>query len=479
MRAPALLLLAVLLPGTALAQDPAPAGGAEDAAREAQVITFYGHVFGNGYDSPMPANTIPPTGDALQSTWQDHQCFDDPTGQVASPCDQDPINKLILFATAGPVQVHRARDFNYSALHNERGHAKDVYLDKAKDVTAVFYAAADYFSWPLVCQNGGGLPSDVGCPWPQWGWDPGIIPGFTVEATLYQATLGEYGQGASEPPPIAEAIPTAEVIAHGVVGPQDLKTGLPGSPNVQEFSINLGPPLVDIIPKENDFFLVFNWYELVNGQKVGVEYMKPWSGELFPTRFTLPVRNPFDVELVIPQFLHDKLVVHGVLSTPWGSYDMDLASVGLDIRDSAGQPVRADHLTRFGDYSVAHGAHFTPVNITWVWDYKADGVRPGAFSATVRGCNFQHTACSETPAVFELRADGSPGRVSIGRSGQQTATAGLLARLEEGAAGLGGEPVGQTQAPPAQGPAPAKTPGPELGLVLLGLAGLALARRRA
>lgn len=479
MRAAPALAAALLLSQAALAQEAPPAGGApDDALRQAVAVTFYGHVFGNTLAFPMPANTVPPIGDQPTTFWQDHQCFDDPTGAVARSCDEDPINKLILFATAGPVQVHSADEFTYEALHNERGHAKDVHLDQGQDITATFYAAADYFSWPLLCRGGAGLPPDAGCPWPQWGWDPGVVPNFVVEATLYMAELGEYGNGASEPPPIAESIGAATVIAHGATEPTNLQTGLPGSPNVMEFQVNLGKPQVASIPKEQDFFVVFSWYELVNGQKVGVEYMKPWAGEHFPVRFTLPVRNAFDVELVIPQFLHDKVVVHGVLSTPWGSYDVAQDSIALDVLDGAGQPVAAAHLERFGDYQVAHGAHFKPVNFTWVWDHKADGARAGAYKAVVRGCNFQQNACSATEGAFSIGPGGAPGEVRIGQSGQRTASDALLRDLTTALAGQAPPPedLEPTSSAP---PAPNATPGPEAALLAAAVLGLAaLARRR-
>jgi hypothetical protein len=482
----ALLALALLAPlPLAAAQDPQvpDAGPTDEATRPAIPITFYGHVFGNTARFPMPANTVPPIGDDPTTFWQDHQCFDDPTGALANSCDEDLINKLILFATAGPVQVHSADRFNYSQLHNERGRAKDVFLDPTQDVEAWFYAAADYFSWPLICRGGAGLPPNVPCPWPQWGWDPGIVPNFVVEATLYHALLGEYGQGASEPPPILEAWQSgeAEVVAHGATEPADLQTGLPGSPNVQEFRVNLGKPQVTMIPKEHDFFIVYSWYELVNGQKVGVEYMKPWAGEQFPVRFTIPVRNPFDVELVVPQFLHDKVVIHGVLSTPWGSYDVDQDTAVLEITDAAGQPVQAPTMVRFGDYQVAHGAHFKPVNFTWVWDHKADGASAGAYKAVVRACNYMNNACAATEAAFALGPGGSPGSVQVGRSGQVTATDALLRDLTSGAA-LGGAapPLREGVQPASSDPAeaPKQAPGAGAALAALAALGAALARKR-
>jgi hypothetical protein len=377
--------------------------------------------------------------------------------------------------------VHSADDFNYSLLHNEHGRAKDVYLDTGKDIHAWFYAAADYHSWALFC--GGGIivaipepGPDAPCPLPFWQWDPGIMPGFVVEATLYMASLGDYGQGASDPPPIHDALLAgkAKAIAHGATQPMNLQTGLPGSPNSVEFDVNLGKPTVDVIPKDQDVFLVFSWYENVNGQKMSLagEFapsVKAWAGESFPQRWTLPVKNPFDVELVIPQFVHDKVLVHGVMSSPWGSYDVDVKGVTLTLLDPNGAPIVPEHMTRTGDYSVAHGAHFKPVNLTWVWDYKADKARPGTYKAIVSGCDLE-SLCGTTTATFTIDADGSGGDYTIGRSGQQTASQGQLAALTGG--GSGGNLSIASQ------PGARATPGsePVLGAALLLL--VAVARRK-
>jgi hypothetical protein len=119
MRWPSALVVALLLAlPAAHAQDGA--SDAADASRAAQTVTMYGHVFGIGLDAPMPANTYPPIGDSLfASGFSPDNCgvlpADDPTGQVApggTDCDKDPLDKRVLFLTAGPVQVHSADDFN-------------------------------------------------------------------------------------------------------------------------------------------------------------------------------------------------------------------------------------------------------------------------------------------------------------------------------------------------------------------------------
>lgn len=494
-------------------QEQGPSGDLEsERARATRTVTMYGHVFGLGMQAaasneegefgpngPQAANTIFPTGDANLGLGVFDWCSDAVSAQgfpVPQPspwsgCDQDPNNKIGLFLTAGPVQVHSPDEFRYSKLHNERGRTKDLVLDRAGEIKANLWMSLDYHAWSVG--NGGddtncivALPPDVGCPYPYWGWDPAHWPQWVVEASLYMVELGEYGQGASEPPPIYESWSSGSMtlIATGATPPQDVTNGLPGSPNVHEFEVSLGAPQVDVIPKTYDVVLVYNFYSLINGQKVSGHTWRVWAGELFPAKFTLPVKNALDVELVIPQFVHDKLLVHSVISSAFGSYDVDVPSARVTIVDSANQVVTPSAMTRVGDYQVAHGAHFKPVNITWIWDYKADRLKPGAYKVLVEACNQQGSACEVTEAGFTVDADLNPTAVTIGRSGQRTVsdaqlqdiTGGGSTTTQGGSARLANR---VTEADPGQiaGNAARVVPGFEvLGLAMA--AGLAVALRR-
>jgi hypothetical protein len=465
---------------------------AEEKARPTRDVSFYGHVFGLGMNGPQPANTIFPQGDANLGLGSYDWCTDSVALQGLPPqpspwtgCDKDENNKIALFLTAGPVQVHSPDDFAYSLLHNERGRTKDLVLDTTKDVTANLWMSLDYHSWTVGNLVGNdstncivGMPPDIGCPYPYWGWDPAVWPAWVVEAKLYHGTLGDYGQGASDPPPIVEAWRNGglELVAEGTVGPQDVTNGLPGSPNVHDFEVNLGKPQVEVIPKGDDIVLVYNFYSLLNGQKVSVHSWRVWAGELFPARFTLPVKNALDIELVIPQFVHDRALVHTVIASAFGSYDVDVKSVDLQVLDG-NTPVTPQHITRVGDYQVAHGAHFKPVNITWVWDYKADRLKPGTYKTLVTACNFQHSACEQVQGAFTIDANLDPTDIQVGRQGQRTVTEGQLSQIQQGPAG-GSLSVNRAPAEVLPtSPAPRATPGFEALLAAPALLAAVLLRR--
>ncbi|HVL87806.1 MAG TPA: hypothetical protein VM681_07385 [Candidatus Thermoplasmatota archaeon] len=479
--------------GLAVAQDPEEEEDVS-ATGATSTVTFYPHIFDFGSDGPMPGNTQYPWGNEdLSAGAPGNGCGLDPTGLARAPCEQWANNVLYVYSTAGFVEVHTRWDFagDYSRFHNERGQAKDIYLDRSKDVTATFYMSADWHPWTLLlCDQI--PPRGVPMPTPCWNWDPGAYPDWQVDATLFIGSMGEYQGQASEAPPVHAKVVSGDVkvVAQGAspaITMVSLDSNLPGGRGeVYQFDINLGKPQVEIIPKESDWIMRYRWW-INNG--VAGKLLLPqinWNlntGEFYPTRFTLPIRNAFDVELVYPQFLHDKLLVHAIMNSPWGSYDVNPGSVRLTIADAQGVPQDLSGLTQLSDYSVAHGGHYKPVNVTWIWDYHTANLRPGVYTATVDACNWQGSACSTVASVFRLDGKGVGSTVQIGRSGIQTFTSDQLSRIEQAAAAAAGAeslvPTGRDEIVTVGGGGDSNsTPGLEAAALAAALGVLALVRRR-
>jgi hypothetical protein len=466
-RVTAMLTVAfLLLPLAASAQEgPTAPTAADDQVRPTTEVSFFPHVFAATGAQPMPGNTQFPFGEAdFSAGYPDNGCYPEsmsalsgvprvPVNSVPGAniffsdvyfptCDDWDQNVLYVYSTAG--FVHADPDFwTYEDFHNERGQAKEIVLDTAQDITAQFFMSADYHPW--ICLPGS-VVSGVPSPWPCWNWDPGFFPKWQIEATLFLGSMGEYQGQASEAPPVHEKVASGQVVevARGVSEPQDmlsLDSSLNnGQGEVYQFDINLGKPLVDRIPKEMDWIMRFKWWARLDDNTKAITGQRTnWninSGEFYPSHFTLPVKNPFDVELVYPQFLHDKLLLHAMLNSPWGSYDVDSKSVAIDIVGETAGPVAMHRVNRVADFSVAHGGHYKPVNVTWVWDYKADDLKPGVYRVSVTASNFQHSAFSTTSASFRVNADRSGTVLSIGKSGQQTSSEAQLRALEGGSANL-------------------------------------------
>ncbi|HET6405126.1 MAG TPA: hypothetical protein VFH78_10800, partial [Candidatus Thermoplasmatota archaeon] len=264
-----------------------------------------------------------------------------------------------------------------------------------------------------------------------------------------------------------------KVLAEGVSTPTDITSlEAAGFPTAWKIDIDLGAPQSAVIPKEESYLVRFKWYS--SGPAGNSLYTDDWnvnSGEFFPVSITLPVKNAFDVESVIPQFVHDKLVLLGILNTPWGSYDVDQNSVKLTITDSKGQEVAPVRIEKLADYSVAHGGHYKPVNVTYVWDYLADNLPAGEYQATVRASNFQGSASSSCTGTFVVREGGAAGPIQVGQCGVRTITDEQLQNVQQGSAADASRPSGGD----AIEPAPA-LPLPQVGL--FGIPLIVVAARR-
>lgn len=513
-RSAAVALFLMLASGFAAAQGSQPPGSdaaLADAKSPTRMVTFYPHVFAATANFPMPGNTQFPKGeDDFSAGYPGNGCYPEtlsplqavpnvPIGTVPGvniffdnvtfpSCEDFDNNILYVYSTAG--FVHASFDSfvtdRYTQFHNERGQAKDILLDTSQDITSTFFMSADWHAWVGICGN---VVSGIPSPYPCWNWDPGVAPKWQVEATLFLGSMGEYQGQASEAPPVHAKIKSGDVVevARGVSEPADMvsldsnvNSLVGGAGEVYKFNINLGKPKVDKIPKEADWIMRFRWWDRTDDStKVILGQRFNWninSGEFYPNSFALPIRNPFDVELVYPQFLHDKMLIHAMLNSPWGSYDVDSRSVKIDITSDAGA-VPFQTVDRTADFSVAHGGHYKPVNLTWVWDYKGDKAPAGDYRVSVQAWNFQHSASSTTSATFRIAKDGSGTVLSIGRSGQQTSTQSQLQAI--GASGGNGNVTTYSASQPVAASGLHASPGfePLAGLGLLAAIAVVLWRR--
>ncbi len=425
---------------------PAVAQAQSEAEETTTDVTFYGHIFGITRGNPMPMNTQFPAGEADLSQGLSNQGCDPYTpSEVFGSCEATGSNEEWWYTTAGFVQIKDYTEFSYDKLHNERGLTKDTYLDTSRDIKSEFYMSADAHGWLLALCTPNSVvpvvPRDTPWPIPCWNWDPGYLPQWQVEATIYTAILGEYGGQADEAPDIASALEAGKltILAQGVSDIVDVQSlEVAGQPIVWKFPVNLGKPQRDVILKEESYVVRHQWWSVKpNGDRVIVANVDKWNvdgGEYFPPTITLPVKGAFNVELVLPQFVHDKLVILGIMNTPWGSYDVNQDTVKLEITNKAGTPVNPVRIEKLADFSVAHGGHYKPVNITYVWDYQQDKLPPGEYSVKISGSNFQESATASCTGSFTILSGGKAGPIKVGECGRRTISDDQLNTVKEGSA---------------------------------------------
>jgi MYXO-CTERM domain-containing protein len=494
MRNPWFGIVLLLVPLTSAQVDAPDAVVQEILARPGQDVTFYGHIFDWDRDAPMPMNTQFPAGEADYSIGTTTRCGNPPPAPADNEACRSAFsaNEQYWYSTAGFVQVKTSEEWgnDYSLFHNERGLTKDIFLDTSKTARGLYHMSADFHGWPVAA-----------CVAACWNWDPGTFQDWTVEATIWHASLGALHSNASDVPDVSEVYERgagAYRVANGVSASIDMMSfdstvPVVGGHTVWPFHINFtwDPDFVAAggrIPKESSLVIEWEWYQLsdnpAGGQNVYIIGTAGagivWninSGEDYPSNIVLPVRNPLDVELVFPQFIHNKLVVLSVINTPWGSYDIDPASLDLVVKDSKGSvvPFQEGTLQRVLEQSVAHAGHYQPIKPTWVWDYLAQDLKPDDYTVTVEIRNYQHSVLASTTASFTIASDGA-GTATEGRSGLQS----LVGNLHDGHEGTAADP-NQVGAGTTSAPADGKgkdSPGPAWLALLAALGLVAVLRRR-
>ncbi|MGQ0537170.1 MAG: hypothetical protein ACT4PT_14000 [Methanobacteriota archaeon] len=371
-------LLVFVLPALFLVAPPATAQADEDVGYGGAPveIVLYGHI----YDllNKVPINTQPPIDLDLAKG------FLLPTLSKSAPGIGNEQNKLYLWATPGFVEYNIST--KSPRLHPEIGISTDVELDKGKSVMGYWYMSADALESTVT----GEPPVHVGA-----------LPHLTVRATMRTGS----GPGSD--------LEAGQVIAVGETT-MDV-VNLPGQAEVYEFVVDLGKPLMDI-PRDDAFNVKFEWFQLENGEEKSVD--RQWNlhtGAKFPNRVVLQVANPIHLLFVHPQFVGaNKVAIHTQFNSPFGNYDVDPASLKLTIEG----PTRPSRVSEpiIVQHTYIHNHHQDPVDVSWVWDFRAENALPGEYKVTVTGANLQKNAVATKSAIFTIKEGGRVGD-AIGSGG--------------------------------------------------------------
>lgn len=416
---PAALALALLL---GFVGPSASQGGAEDTGYTGGPVpvVLYGHIYDLLEAVPMTTHPMHPDAPDLA------RGYSQPT---VAPHYGAGFNRVHLFNSMGPVEYNAS--LAQPRIHPERGLALDLLLDQDQDILVSWYMSAD----ALEVQQAGFEPPV----------HAGALPQLRVRAEL---RLGN---------DIRDDLRAGELVAAGetVV---DLVSA-PGA-EVMEVAVNLGKAQLDAIPRRESFNLGITWYQLdENGNQVLMPGWNVHTGAAYPNRLTLPVRNPINLYFVEPQFQDEgKLAVNAAFLSPLGNYDVDSASLTIDIVGPGGfrpktisEPVLVQHTYQHNDHNVA------ALN-GWLWDYAADGAPPGDYEVTVTGTNLQGTATASKKARFTIEEQGEAG-TTVDSDGVEVVTT---------------EQLAEQQAEP-----PRRSPGFEAAFVAAAVGAALLARRKA
>ncbi|MBW3584124.1 MAG: hypothetical protein KY455_13620 [Euryarchaeota archaeon] len=371
---------------------------------ETSCVVLYGHVFDLLNAVPINIQRPIPGTDPIAR------------GFSGSP-NAEPywdLNQLTLYSSPGFVE-YKSDPLAEPRLHPERGLTDDVKMSKDVGIIGYWYLSADFDE---VSVAGGD---------PVVNTDAGVMPCLTVRMVLQAGRVYDGRE------PLASGSTTKTIVSADAAGdkragetghthPCPNSDGIISEPSkVTEFKVEMEPASGDI-PKIQGFLVHVEWYQFDpandpdRNQKVGQHQWNLHAGDQYLNRVLFPVKNGVRIDEVRPQFFDNKIYIHGVFNSPWGSYDVDTGSIIVRVLNAAGEEV-ANSLTSASiedpilRYSVDHDGHFKPVNATFPWNFKDDDLPPGEYTIEVSTMNWQHTAAAV-----------KTGKVIIGSSAKEVKT---------------------------------------------------------
>lgn len=412
MRAVAVLLTLVLLAG---------ASAQIHNSNESTPVTLYFHL--NGFQD-FPVNTQPPEDFASDdsgrgATGLTSTCLPDGTPNQL----RGDFHTFYGFSTPGYVQYEELDKNGTIRIHEERGLAADVILDRPTGATLYWYLTTD------LGQRG--IELDI----------PLIVPSVKVAATIRSGD--DVGLGDS-------AYNQGTLIGYGESPAQHLLPELASEgPVIYEFAV----PIVfetDLIDKEEAFNIrVDIMMDIPSCNETDSAFMpglvSVHTSKEHRPRMDLSIMNPVFVEYVHPQIQGDRLVIHTGLGSPWGNYDVDESPGGIEVTISGPSEAKSMQRAAVVQRTHEHNHHFEPVDVTYVWPFERDEAELAEYKIDVQVWNDQRTGSSTGSAVIDLES-----RTGIDAGGNQ----------------VGEEKTGETEEAPVG-----------LLLPIIGLLGLALRRR--
>ncbi|HUR61548.1 MAG TPA: hypothetical protein VM286_04210 [Candidatus Thermoplasmatota archaeon] len=290
-------------------------------------------------------------------------------------------------------------------IHPERGLSFDVNLDPN---------VQPYIYWYITTFTGARGENSV---------DP-VIPNVVARATIRggeKITLNDEGynsgpviaQGSTKPVTLAGAatpLVNPSFDANEVI----VEPGTPpGDATVYGFKIPLKYEM-HTIPKDLGYSVRIDLF--IQPGTAGCE--DPQKGYIMPNfvntrtdrdhrpRIELAVLNAVRIEYMHPQFVGDDMVIHTSENSPWGNYDVDETSGGIELTITGPNgPVNGVYRAAVVQRYHEHDHHTQAVDVTFVWPYKSLNAADGNYEIGLKVTNDQRTSSASGVALFQIGKD--------------------------------------------------------------------------
>ena len=298
---------------------------------------------------------------------------------VAGVGPLDTPTALRFVSSPGLVEYNVTED-GFPRMHPERGISYDVMLDTSQPIIGHFFLGVKAADAPQIGETNGP--------------EAGLAPALTVRMTM---RVGD---------DVGGDLDAGEIIAQGqtTLGPEAWAVN--GAP--AEFVVDMGAPRIDRLPGVEAFNVKVEWFNAETPDGAVRVTQRDWvvhTGIEYPNRVDVAVTNPLALYSLRPTPLgEDRISIHAVLNSPFGNYDVDVANLTLRVEGpttprSIGAPLVVQR-------SFEHNRHYEPVELTWVWPYRAEAAPPGEYRVTVTAENLQQTASVTKSATFVVPEQG-------------------------------------------------------------------------
>jgi hypothetical protein len=377
--------------------DPLAANGGQVQTGDAVVKTIlYGHFEDILQSAPLNTQAPHPEKEVDQN-----KGFLMPTIDTNTACEQCNLhfknNQFEMFSSPGLVE-YTAEGWR---IHQEPGLAETVQI--AGDTMHLYW----YLSAHNVPNAPTGQPAGFG-----------TVASIGVYARMETGRFSGYG----------------ELIAEGDTGtgygsPQpstDPNTypitmyNAPGEDAVYEFEVPMRVinPTIPSAASSQGYVVTVVPYQVKQGEEAEFTQAE-WrvrTGAKFPPRIVVDVANPMVTKHTLVHTYDDQLFFRWSFVSPWGSYDLDPASLEIQV-DGPKQLTGADIEFIKLKHSIDHDGHFKPVNASWRYPYVANPLPPGEYTVKASVHSLQHTYLLEWSETFTVDERGVPQVDSIGNLG--------------------------------------------------------------
>jgi hypothetical protein len=391
----ALTLLAGIAPAGAQATQGTGCPVASQCPRISTPTSLYFHIF--DVFNNFPINTQQPN-----TTFFKVGGTNFPSAVAPEAGANYDFNTIYGYSTAGPVEYEFIEN-GQPRYHPERGLAADVMIDGAAqtpcgDTTApicvhVYVRILDFLGSSAA---------------------PNFMPAYTFRVELKEKNVLD--------PTALDAgalVANGELTYHlatedfaplaGQAGPDGHVIKTPDENGVIEYAVPL-TLAKDTITKGEGYHVRIDWFQNpsddgANDDRAAEGYMRLVMEEGYYPRMELNILNPVFIDFIHPQVAAGILLIHTAENSPWGTYDVNVKDIKVEIFDSKDQPVQANLQRVVSQNAHVHDRHHLPAEVTYLWRYRDEGVAEGEYRIRVEVANMAATAKASGEGKFILTGE--------------------------------------------------------------------------